>query len=178
MEWATRAAQDAGLDPTARHVLLVLAYHASTKWGRCYASAATIAAETGYGEQTVRRAMARIRAAKIVDCDRRRGQTAMWIFPNAAPRYQVPGSVRFAPPDIHNPGTSRREPRYQIPGTPVPSTDEQVIEQEKLTRSDAVARRPGDAVAPGEKPNLRVVTPAVAFAPGTGRIPNWSRGEQ
>ena len=177
MEWAAEAARDNALDPTARLVLIMLAYHASSKWGRCYAGAELISTDTGFSGRTVRDAMARIRDAKVVDCDVRAGQTTIWHFPTA-PRKQLPGLDRFEARAPSNPGSKRHTPRKQVPDTPEAASTEQVIEQEKLTRSDAAARRPGDAAAPGEKPDLRVVTPGVAFAPGTGRIPNWSRGEQ
>jgi hypothetical protein len=177
MEWAAEAARDNALDPTARLVLVMLAYHASPKWGRCYAGAELISTDTGFSTRTVWDAMARIRAAKVVDCDVRAGQTTVWYFPTA-PLKQVQGLDRFEARAPGNPGSKRHRPLKQIQDTPEAASDEQVIEQEKLTRSDAAARRPGDAVAPGEKPDLRVITPGVAFAPGTGRIPNWSRGEQ
>jgi hypothetical protein len=120
MRWAAAMADTKHLDPTASWVLVRIAEHANTVSGMANPSAELVAAETRYSERAVRAAMARIRAAGIVECDERRGAQAVWWFP-PVPRKLLPGYT--PPPDPRNllpgyPGTKPRKPRNEVPGYP------------------------------------------------------------
>ncbi len=55
-----------GISPSAKAVLLCLAYHRNRETGRCHPKHQTIAAETGYGLATVKRAIAELEREKLV----------------------------------------------------------------------------------------------------------------
>lgn len=58
------------LSPTAHHVLLALCERAD-KSGVCFPSQSTLAAMTGWGERTVRRGMAELEEAELIERSRR-----------------------------------------------------------------------------------------------------------
>jgi hypothetical protein len=79
--WAARRA--GAPDPTAHHVLLVIATHTNT-WGRAWPSLGTVAGEARLDRGTVRRAVRRIEIAGLVDVIHRRGRPCEFVFPQAA----------------------------------------------------------------------------------------------
>ncbi|HEY2300883.1 MAG TPA: helix-turn-helix domain-containing protein [Acidimicrobiales bacterium] len=78
--WAARRA--GAPDPTAHHVLLVIATHTNT-WGRAWPSLGTVAGEARLDRGTVRRAVRRIEIAGLVDVIHRRGRPCEFVFPQA-----------------------------------------------------------------------------------------------
>jgi hypothetical protein len=63
---ADKAWKVRGISPSAKAVLLCLAYHRNGGTGRCHPKQQTIAAETGYGLATVKRAIAELEREKLV----------------------------------------------------------------------------------------------------------------
>lgn len=117
---ATRSATH--LSPTARHVLIAVAMRAGRDGDRealCWASAATLGADTGLAERTVRRVLDDLAACGALEAERRPGQTT---------RYRVLGvgtpdtgsGVGASGPRTQDPGS----PRTQDPGTPDTVSDD------------------------------------------------------
>ena len=85
MSWDdVRTARDAPLDPTASHVLLVIATHAN-RYGEAWPSASTIARETHLHRVTVVSALRRIEAAGVVKVEKRIGRATRYAFPANPP---------------------------------------------------------------------------------------------
>jgi hypothetical protein len=69
------------LDPTARHVLVVVATHANRS-GRAWPSMTAVAAETGLCRKTVWSALTRIETAGLIKVIHRPGATSQICFPH------------------------------------------------------------------------------------------------
>lgn len=169
MEWAVDAARAKQLDRTARWVLVAMAYYASPKWGRSYASVSSLVEMTGLGERTVRRALERIRQSEVVDVTIRAGQTAIWVFPTP-PRSERPGLGVIAPYARNgfgpNPGHSDLPPRSERPGTPVTVTYEQGINKQ-LNKSAGSA-----PLATASEPGAYCQPPPSTWHPAMPPAPN------
>ena len=83
-----RTARDAPLDPTAAHVLLVIATHAN-RYGEAWPSASAIARETHLHRVTVVSALRRIEAAGVVKVEKRIGRATRYAFPADPPPPEV-----------------------------------------------------------------------------------------
>jgi DNA-binding transcriptional MocR family regulator len=68
------------VDPTARHVLMVIASHAN-RAGRAWPSIPTLALETGHHRRTVELAVDRLEEAGVIDVIHRPGRSCEYLFP-------------------------------------------------------------------------------------------------
>ena len=85
MSWDdVRTARSVELDPTAAHVLLVIATHAD-RAGRAWPSVDTIARETRLSRATVQRALRRIEAVGAIKVEQRGGRASRYVFPTNPP---------------------------------------------------------------------------------------------
>lgn len=149
MHWAYGAARDKDLDSTAMLVFLGLADHANTRDGRSWPGAEMLAGETGFTEQTVRRAMQRIRKSGVVPCIPRPGMQAIWLFP-----YPPREPEKLSPPRNERPGSPSSDPgkryrggRYLVTRTPVRNTGEPVITRDEPAAAGPAEAEPGPAPA-------------------------------
>ena len=106
------AARAAPVDPTARHVLMVIASHANRK-GRAWPSMDTLATETGRGRRTVERAVDRLEAAAVVEVIHRAGRSCEYVFAHEQnPRHSDGGHPADPRHSDGNPRHSDVNPRH------------------------------------------------------------------
>jgi DNA-binding transcriptional MocR family regulator len=79
--WAREVGRDKALNHTTRHVLLVLATYRRRDTGIAWASADTLADDTGLSVREVRRAFGELERSGVLEVRRRPGWTSLWVFP-------------------------------------------------------------------------------------------------
>ena len=105
-------AEELGLRPSARLVLLCLAQHADPR-GRCWPAMARIRARTGLDERTTRKVLAELEAAGAVIVERRAGRPSMYFL---SPPANVQGGQKCTP--YKNAGGGKNVPPPKMQGDP------------------------------------------------------------
>lgn len=125
-----RAIRDSALPATERAVLNAVVLRAGDDG--CWASQATIALDTGLGERTVRRDLARLVAGGLLLASHRPGRTTTYTLgATPAPR-ATPAPDATPAPRARAPAPPAGPPRHDVPPTPAPRADEMPTEEPKV----------------------------------------------
>lgn len=155
MSWdALRAIRDSALPATQRAVAHNVVLRAGDDG--CWASQATIAADTGLGERTVRRDLTILVEAGVLSAIERPGRTTVYAFFGVAARPSTAPA-----PHARVRGVEDGTPRHHVPptpapraGTPAPRADEMPSEI-PLGNEDPLPPTPsprGEGAVRGDKP--------------------------